>query len=179
MTFRPRILIVDDDSALRQLLIEMLDQAGYDAAEQGDVAAFQLVLTSIPRADQNIPQVMLTKPVRMGSLLTAIGQALTEASPPLRIGPWRFDPAARLLAKEDGTVRLTDKEVAILSHLLTAGGVVRRDDLLAQIWGYSPEITTHTLETHIYRLRQKIEADPAQARLLLTEIGGYRLNGEF
>ena len=54
-------------------------------------------------------------------------------------------------------------------------GVVARDVLLHEVWGYNAGVTTHTLETHIYRLRQKIEPEPGQARLLLTDAGGYRL----
>ena len=73
-------------------------------------------------------------------------------------------------------MRLTDKEAAILSHLLAADGVVGRDELLAGVWGYGEGVDTHTVETHVYRLRQKIEDDPAQASVLLTEAGGYRLN---
>ena len=73
-------------------------------------------------------------------------------------------------------MRLTEKETAILKFLLRAGDEpVSRDVLLNDVWGYHADVTTHTLETHIYRLRQKIEADPANAQLLVTEGGGYRL----
>ena len=73
-------------------------------------------------------------------------------------------------------LRLTEKETAILRYLYRAGEkVVTRDILLQEVWGYNSHVTTHTLETHIYRLRQKIERDPAVARLLVTEAGGYKL----
>ena len=73
-------------------------------------------------------------------------------------------------------MRLTEKETAILKHLYRAGDkVVSRDTLLGEVWGYNAGVTTHTLETHVYRLRQKIEADPSNARILLTEPGGYKL----
>lgn len=177
MTHRPRILVVDDDPAIRQTLVEVLISAGYDAAETGNAADFQLILTAAPQPDSHVAQVRLTKPARMGALLADIDQALAVASCP-RIGRWRFDAAARSLEHSGEKIRLTDKETAILSCLLAADGLVGREVLLAEIWGYSAAISTHTLETHIYRLRQKIEADPAQAVLLLTEAGGYRLNLE-
>jgi DNA-binding response OmpR family regulator len=73
-------------------------------------------------------------------------------------------------------VRLTDKEAHILKYLYRAGSKpVSREELLAEVWGYNAHVTTHTLETHVYRLRQKIEPDPNKMRLILTEIGGYRL----
>ena len=76
----------------------------------------------------------------------------------------------------DRRIRLTEKETNILKFLYRAGGrMVERDVLLREVWGYNAEVTTHTLETHIYRLRQKIEDDPANARILITETGGYRL----
>ncbi len=94
-----------------------------------------------------------------------------------RLGRYRFDPAARLLVPDppEEPVRLTAKEAGILDHLLRHGNVAERESLLRALWGFEPDITTHTLETHIYRLRQKIEVDPSRARILVTENGGYRL----
>lgn len=94
-----------------------------------------------------------------------------------QLGQYTFKPAQKLLldAKEK-KVRLTEKETNILKYLYRAqSSVVARDVLLHEVWGYNAGVTTHTLETHIYRLRQKIEADPSHARLLVTESGGYRL----
>jgi DNA-binding response OmpR family regulator len=94
-----------------------------------------------------------------------------------RLGPYEFRPAAKMLVDErQKKIRLTEKETSILKYLYRAGEKpVPRDELLAEVWGYNAGVTTHTLETHVYRLRQKIEPDPANARLLLTEAGGYRL----
>ena len=88
-----------------------------------------------------------------------------------------FQPAAKMLEATDGNkVRLTDKETSILKYLYRSGAKsVSREELLTEVWGYNAGVTTHTLETHIYRLRQKIEPDPGNARLLMTDPGGYRL----
>ena len=95
------------------------------------------------------------------------------------LGPWRFHPAQKLLRDARGVkVWLTAKEVDILRHLQRSGGTVSKQALLSDVWGYNPSVSSHTLETHIYRLRQKIEADPYAARLLLTAEGGYRLAPE-
>jgi DNA-binding response OmpR family regulator len=97
------------------------------------------------------------------------------------IGPYTFRPAAKQLLEpvKNKRIRLTDKETAILKFLFRAEGKpVARQVLLNEVWGYNAAVTTHTLETHVYRLRQKIEPDPAVSRLLLTEGGGYRLNAD-
>src|SRR3546814_5195095 len=94
------------------------------------------------------------------------------------IGPYTFKPSAKLLidAATNKKVRLTEKETAILKYLYRSGErTVGRDTLLGEVWGYNAGVTTHTLETHVYRLRQKIERDPSSARILVTEPGGYRL----
>ncbi len=73
-------------------------------------------------------------------------------------------------------VRLTEKETSILKYLYHSGAnVVGRDILLGEVWGYSAGVTTHTLETHVYRLRQKIESDPFDPKILITKPGGYQL----
>ena len=96
----------------------------------------------------------------------------------LVIGPYKFQPAAKMLSASgsDRKIRLTEKETAILRYLYRIGNkTVSREALLGEVWGYNAAVTTHTLETHVYRLRQKIEADPQQAQILVTEAGGYRL----
>ena len=96
----------------------------------------------------------------------------------LKIGPYKLHPLKKILLDEAGrsTIQLTDKEVQILKCLHRAGNsIVSREVLLAKVWGYNVEVATHTLETHVYRLRQKIELEPSRARLLVTEAGGYRL----
>ena len=93
-----------------------------------------------------------------------------------RIGPYTFRPSAKLLLDAKGKkIRLTEKETNILKHLHRSGQTVPRETLLHEVWGYNPAVTTHTLETHIYRLRQKIENNPGAAQILVTESGGYRL----
>jgi DNA-binding response OmpR family regulator len=93
------------------------------------------------------------------------------------IGRFSFRPAQKLMTDESGgKIRLTEKETSILKFLYRAGEKpVTRDVLLTQVWGYNSGVTTHTLETHIYRLRQKVERDPSNAELLVTEAGGYKL----
>lgn len=123
----------------------------------------------------------VTKPFRFAVLLARIRAQLRshEASEDavFPIGPYSFRPGAKLLVNERGSkVRLTEKETAILRYLYRSGEKpVSREVLLQEVWGYNSGVTTHTLETHIYRLRQKIEKDPANAALLVTEAGGYKL----
>lgn len=93
------------------------------------------------------------------------------------IGPYEFRPSTKTLRTREGRrIRLTEKETEILKYLYRAEGrAVARETLLAEVWGYNAAVTTHTLETHIYRLRQKVEPDPGHVRLLMTDPGGYRL----
>ena len=128
----------------------------------------------------------ITKPFKLGVLLARLRAhiRLFEMSDEamLHIGPFGFQPGQRTLIEigsepgSERTVRLTDKESQILKFLYLQGGQpVSRKDLLGEVWGYNAQVTTHTLETHVYRLRQKIERDPTNAEILLTDRGGYRL----
>ena len=124
----------------------------------------------------------VSKPFRFAGLLARMRAHLRQhdgsEDASLQVGTFTFKPSSKLLVTEKGArLRLTEKETAILRFLYRAGHqVVSRDVLLREVWGYNSNITTHTLETHIYRLRQKIEDDPTHARVLVTDAGGYRLN---
>ena len=114
--------------------------------------------------------------VRLRALLRRHENSMDAVFP---LGPWTFYPAQKLLRGRAGTrLWLTEKEVEILRHFLRSGGPISKQALLTDVWGYNPSVSTHTLETHIYRLRQKIEADPYDPQLLLTAEGGYRLAPE-
>jgi DNA-binding response OmpR family regulator len=127
----------------------------------------------------------ISKPFRLNELLARLRAQLrafeSSEDAVFTIGPYTFRPAAKQLLEPERNkkIRLTDKETAILKYLYRAGGKpVSRQVLLNEVWGYNAGVTTHTLETHVYRLRQKIEPDPAVSRILLTEGGGYRLNAD-
>ena len=226
------ILIVDDDQALRETLVEQLAVDGEFAASEAQTsgeaearmlakdARFDAVILDVGLPDGDgrdlcaklrrhgvkVPIIMLTgsdeendvvrgldsgandyiaKPFRLAELLARLRAQLrifeNSEDAVFTIGPYTFRPAAKLLQEplRNRRIRLTEKEAAILKFLYRAGTrPVARQVLLNEVWGYNAAVTTHTLETHIYRLRQKIEPDPSNARLLVTEGGGYRLNPE-
>lgn len=222
-----KVLLVDDDEALRDSLSEQLqlheefETAGVGTAKQAlellKTEYFDFVLLDVGLPDMDgreacrlmrrngvkTPIIMLTasdtdadtilgldagandyvmKPFRLGVLMARIRAQLRQHEQSedavFSIGPYTFKPSAKMLVEDatDKKVRLTEKETSILKFLYRAGDkVVGRETLLGEVWGYNAGVTTHTLETHVYRLRQKIEPDPANAEILVTEPGGYRL----
>ena len=123
----------------------------------------------------------VTKPFKFLVLLARVRSHLCQFEQTedanFLLGTYVFKPKQKLLLKDKNIkIRLTEKETNILKFLIRAENTtVKRDVLLREIWGYNAGVSTHTLETHIYRLRQKIERNPSQAKLLITELGGYKI----
>lgn len=126
----------------------------------------------------------IAKPFRAAELLARLHAQLRifdrSEQVVFPVGPYTFRPAKKMLhdSAKNRRIRLTDKETAVLKFLYRSEAAVNRQILMHEVWGYNSTVTTHTLETHIYRLRQKIEADPTNPSLLVTEGGGYRLRPE-
>jgi DNA-binding response OmpR family regulator len=166
------------------------DAAGRDVCARiraGGLSMPIILMNGSERSCAADDTVVIAKPFRLSELMARLrGQlearartdAAADGAPSIRIGPYEFRPDDKALRHDAANlrIRLTEKEAAILAFLYRVGArAVPRAELLTEVWGYNPAVTTHTLETHIYRLRRKIEADPATACLLVTEAGGYRL----
>ncbi|MBT5767159.1 MAG: response regulator transcription factor [Kordiimonadaceae bacterium] len=124
----------------------------------------------------------VTKPFEFGILLARVRahlrQHLISEDASYPVGHYVFKPGDKILTDEETgeKIRLTEKETAILKFLKRAeGATISREKLLNEVWGYNANVTTHTLETHVYRLRQKIESDQTKAKIILTESGGYSM----
>ncbi|MBE7219312.1 MAG: response regulator transcription factor [Caulobacteraceae bacterium] len=175
------------------LVLLDLDLPGIDGREtcrrlrEADVAAPVIMLTASAGDADTIAGLdagaddYVAKPFRFAVLLARIRAQLRAHEQSehavFHIGPYEFRPAQKLLTDGRRKVRLTEKETSILKYLYRAGGQpVGREELLAEVWGYNAGVTTHTLETHIYRLRQKVQpAEAGAAPILVTDAGGYRL----
>jgi DNA-binding response OmpR family regulator len=170
--------------------IGLPDMDGREACQVMRKNGFKSPIIMLTGADTDADQVLglnsgandyVTKPFKFAVLLARIRAHLRSHEQSedavFKIGPYEFRPAVKMLVTQtDRKIKLTEKEASILKFLYRAGGrPVTRDVLLDEVWGYNSGVTTHTLETHVYRLRQKIEPDPGAATLLLTEAGGYKL----
>ena len=124
----------------------------------------------------------IEKPFRIQHLIKKIESFLAKISGSRDvmhiIGPFVFFPEKKIITfNGQADIELTEKEVGILKCLLSSGEeIVDKDEILKQVWNYNPGVTTHTLETHIYRLRQKLEISPATPRIIVSERGGFKLN---
>ncbi len=178
---RPDLILLD---------VDLPDMNGREACRQmrdKGVTCPVIMLTAADTDDDTIRGLdagandYVTKPFKVAVLLARIRAQLRSHEQSegavFHLGGYEFRPSAKLLVDQaQKKIRLTEKETNILKYLYRAGEKpVSREELLAEVWGYNAGVTTHTLETHVYRLRQKIEPDPSNAKLLLTEAGGYRL----
>lgn len=178
---RPDLVLLDVD------LPDMNGREVCRQMRQGGVGAPIIMLTAADSDSDTIAGLeagandYVTKPFKFAVLMARVRVQLRNAEQSeaavFRLGPYEFRPSGKMLVDDGGKkIRLTEKETNILKYLYRAGEKpVPREELLAEVWGYNAGVTTHTLETHVYRLRQKIEPDPGNARLLVTEAGGYRL----
>jgi DNA-binding response OmpR family regulator len=166
------------------------DMDGREAVKMLRKAGIRTPIVMLTGNDSDADQILgldagandyVTKPFKFAVLLARIRAQMRQHEQSedavFQIGPYTFKPAGKLLIDEKGTkIRLTEKETSILKYLYRSGEkVVGRETLLREVWGYNAGVTTHTLETHIYRLRQKIEKDPSNSEILVTETGGYKL----
>lgn len=220
---RKRILLVESNTLLRQILSEQLlgqedfqevaeAATGAEALEKALAESYDIILTDVELPDMDGREICkrlregglhapiiivassdkeqdaltagandyVTRPFRLSVLLARIRAHLRQHEQgdgtAILVAQYKFLPSARVLLDKGRKIRLTEKEAAILAYLLRAGNtVVGRETLLHEVWGYGTEIMTHTLETHVYRLRQKLEQGPSPVRILITEPGGYRL----
>lgn len=180
-----------DNIALVLLDVHLPDMDGVEACKamrESGMRAPVILLTGAAREEKD--QVVgldagandyVLKPFKFSVLLARIRAHLrsheSSEDAVFQIGPYEFRPSAKILVdQKQRKIRLTDKETMILKYLFRSGAKpVGREELLREVWGYNSGVTTHTLETHVYRLRQKIEPDAQSPRLLITETGGYRL----
>ncbi len=227
MTTNRRVLVVEDDEDLGEMLTEQLQiheefvtelvSKGTNAIELTKDQYFDIIILDVGLPDMDgrevcrimrrngvkSPIIMLTgadtdadtilgldagandyvtKPFRIGVLMARLRSHIREHEQSqfaiFTIGPYTFQPSNKLLLdiETNRKTRLTEKETALIKFLFLAEErVVTRDDLLGEIWGYHADVSTHTLETHVYRLRQKIELDPSNPEIIVTEPNGYRL----
>jgi DNA-binding response OmpR family regulator len=171
-----KVTIVEPDEASRKQLQAAVTRENIQGIEINDKPGegATLWLGKGPEKDS------FPKPVRLGAVLDRVRRLQAGAKSTgkkIAIGPYELDSHGNeLLTENDRSIRLTDKEKQILALLAEAQGkAVDRHVLLEKVWGYAPDLDTHTLETHIYRLRQKIEDDPGKPEILLTDGAGYKI----
>ncbi len=187
MTEMKKILLLQVPVPVKEALREQLGAAGFEVVcgDMAEGADADIVIANGAVAIPGRPVLSLSfaQKHRLGALLRQIGRMVAEPvlyMEDIPVGGLLFKPREKVLARAAGEdISLTDREVDILAFLARhAAAPVSRDALLKNVWRYGDGVDTHTLETHIYRLRQKIEESAEAPRLLLTEAGGYRLHLE-
>lgn len=188
------IYILDDDPISRRFLEDFFSRHKWEEPlkpvlhihepdNQHEDNNLNVILILDAQQDSSNNLNHFTRPVRIGKIIQRIHHIAknlkqSQDNTPLQIGPYLLDQAERTLRHTDGSTltELTDKEFEILLILHRhQGKIVEKERILREIWGYTEELETHTLETHIYRLRQKIEEESSAPEIIQTDTDGYRL----
>ncbi len=126
----------------------------------------------------------LVKPVRRAELIARIGALMRRMRPTptddvLEVGPYRFEPAHKRLSLDGEEIALTEKEFDLALFLFrNLGRLLSRGHLLEAVWGRNPSLATRTVDTHVSRVRSKLQIKPERGfRLVPTYNYGYRLEG--
>lgn len=189
------LALLDNRPDLIVLDIMMPGVDGYEVARRVRGRAEYMPIVMLTAKDQSWEKVVglergadayLTKPFAPGELLAQVRALLrlveSREGPgdeqPLTCGPLQLWPAQRRMTVQGKEVELTPKEYELLAYLMQRPGqAVGRETLLRQVWGYDEVVDSRAVDTHISRLRAKIEADPSAPTLLQTVRGfGYRLS---
>jgi hypothetical protein len=183
------ITIASESAPVRETLGAFCRTLGLDATEQSSLwlidGAHPPALSDVPKDAKIIvlgpipsaitPTLTIPAPMTLEAIREALSDHLDAQSITLRNG-WNFDFQHRTLKHAENSISLTEKEAALLQALLhDAPQEVSRETLLKQIWSYDKEVDTHTVETHIYRLRQKCEAATPAPFDLVTQDSGYKI----
>ncbi len=178
------VLPQDDENSLIDMII--LDERAQDLktlrAHHPNTPIILLQKEGDGSVESSVLNQVIFKPLSLDALLNQIQSGInfvdnSEAGY-LNFNRYELRPLQKEIYNERNgeTIKLTEKEVAIIKFLYkNKDKIVAKNDLLQEVWGYSPDVSTHTIETHIYRLRQKVEHEDTSAQLIVTEDGGYKL----
>lgn len=179
-----RIIAKDDTATVPDIIIFDEEAPRLDEQHHRNLKAPIFLLTSQPERFKGRSEItnLIGKPFSLRDFLDELQAGINlyenSTSGYLSFNRYVVKPVKKEIFNERNgeTVKLTEKEVSVLKYLYKMQDrIVGKNELLQEVWGYSPEVTTHTIETHIYRLRQKVEHEDLSAQLILTVDGGYQL----
>lgn len=179
----PELNLISEGMVADIVLIDEAQEMAASYAKKYSYAPVYVMLakgTDLPKDKGLIKYVQ--KPLVLNKLInylnSAINLAANSKAGKLVFNKYVLYPVGKeiLNLRNNVTVKLTEKEVSILQYLYKIKNrIVTKTELLQEVWGYNPDVTTHTIETHIYRLRQKVENEDINSQLIITEEGGYML----
>ncbi len=180
----PELVPITEEGDVIDIIIvdENLEKVSRYANKYPHAPVFVLLKKGMEKPQDKKLITYIQKPLSLCRFLdqlnSAINLAVNSENGKLTFNKYELNPARKeiLNLRNKEIVKLTEKEVSILQYLYKIRDrIVTKSELLQEVWGYNPDVTTHTIETHIYRLRQKVEHEDKNAQLIITEEGGYFL----